>query len=477
MIVHNVLQGSPEWLALRAGIPTASGFDSIVTPGGQPSKSAERYLFGLLAERIMGHPRIEAVSTWMQRGNEMEAEAVSFYELQRDLETVPVGFVTNDAGTVGASPDRLVGEDGLLEIKCPSEAVHVSYLLKKSVDQAYYPQVMGQLWITERKWADILAFHPELPPALIRVERDEEFIKLLEEAVGKFSLLLEDYAADLTKRGWITVKKPVETAPEQPQEGFFSQEDVDFALSLPAQPRADSAPAEAMPRGMQSSPLAPLLPPVVDYPKGEGGGSMQPAPETRKRLTKGKTNEEIASDMGLFMKAAKIWKGRLSVNLTGEDSYYEVLGSLGVEHANELRGHAERLKALQGWSAAHASGSGANPAGPVSPQAEPEPGAFSLQAPPVNLPPAPPEASSIASAEPPARPWDPGFDKFQADMNQILMRAPAEFMRTLAGWNFASIAEIPINERLGRLEAMRTSCRYRGTEVQRRRRPTEELTQ
>lgn len=205
MIVHDVQQGSPQWLQLRLGLPTASEFDSILTPGGKPSKAAEKYLFALLAEKIMGHPRIEAVSTWMSRGSEMESEAVEFYELQRNLDTVPVGFITNDAGTIGASPDRLVGDEGLLEIKCPSEPVHVSYLIKKSVDQAYFPQIQGQLWIAERKWADIVSYNPEMPPALIHVERDEVFIKLLAEAVSEFAGLLEAAANDLAKRGWIKV--------------------------------------------------------------------------------------------------------------------------------------------------------------------------------------------------------------------------------------------------------------------------------
>ena len=214
MKIHeDVLQGSTEWLNLRAGIPTASEFDSILTPGGKASKSSERYLFSLLAERIMGHPRIESVSTWMDRGAEMEGEAVSFYELQRDCETVKVGFITNDSGTIGASPDRLVGDDGLLEIKVPSEHVHVSYLLKKAVDQTYYPQIQGQLWIAERQWVDICSYHPEMPPALIRVERDEAFIVLLKAAVGEFSKVLENMALELAEKGWIKPKEVYQPKP------------------------------------------------------------------------------------------------------------------------------------------------------------------------------------------------------------------------------------------------------------------------
>lgn len=215
MILHCCEQGGAEWLNLRAGIPTSSEFDKILTPSGKPSASAEKYMFALLAERIMGRPRIESVSMWMDRGHELEQEAVDFYELTREEVTETVGFLTNDAGTIGASPDRLVGEDGLLEIKVPAEHTHVSYLLKKAVDQAYYPQVQGQLWISERKWVDILSFHPEMPPALVHVERDGEFIEKLAAAVGEFSKLLENYSRDLVERGWIRVW-PIPALEESP---------------------------------------------------------------------------------------------------------------------------------------------------------------------------------------------------------------------------------------------------------------------
>lgn len=210
-IHHQVQQGSSAWLELRAGIPTASDFESIVTPTGKISSAQERYLHTLLAERIMQRPTVEHVSMWMERGSQMEEEAVEFYELQRDIETVPVGFVTNDARTIGASPDRLVGDDGLLEIKCPAEHTHVGYLLFKSVDRKYYPQLQGQLWITGRQWVDILSYHPVMPPALVHVERDAEYIKLLADEVEKFSARLEAKAAELVERGLI--KDNVEPIP------------------------------------------------------------------------------------------------------------------------------------------------------------------------------------------------------------------------------------------------------------------------
>lgn len=205
MIVYDCIQGTTEWLALRAGIPTASNFSKIVTPKTRkPSSQATMYMYTLLAERIMGHPCEEAGrSPWMERGKLLEERAAAYYEMLTDTPTGVVGFVSNDTKTIGASPDRLVGSDGLLEIKCPRESTHVAYLLDRQVDADYYPQAQGQLWISERDWVDVLAYHPELPPALIRVERDEKFIALLAEMVGAFSCDLEAKAALLCDRGWI----------------------------------------------------------------------------------------------------------------------------------------------------------------------------------------------------------------------------------------------------------------------------------
>jgi len=203
MILHDVLQGTPEWLALRAGIPTAGGFDRIVTPKGKLSTQAEKYLHHLLSERIMGRPVLGAVTYWMGRGLATEAEAVAYYEGQREQDTERVGFVTTDDGRIGASPDRFVGSDGLLEIKCPSEAVHVGYLATHRVDAEHYPQVQGQLWICQRQWSDVLSYHPEMPPALIRVPRDEAFISLLRSAVLAFSATLEMASDAARECGWI----------------------------------------------------------------------------------------------------------------------------------------------------------------------------------------------------------------------------------------------------------------------------------
>ncbi len=193
MIALNVRQGSSEWLDARLGLPTASAFHNLITPRTrQPSKSADRYLHRLLAEHQLGRPLDDASSLWMERGNEMEQEAVRLYEFQHDIDTEVVGFVLRDDGRVGCSPDRFVGDNGILEIKVPSAEVHAGYLMGVSLEDVYRPQVQGMLWVCERQWADLMAYNPEMRPALVRVERDEEFIEALAEIVDSFVVRLDE---------------------------------------------------------------------------------------------------------------------------------------------------------------------------------------------------------------------------------------------------------------------------------------------
>ena len=188
MIVHDCLQGSDEWIKLRLGIPTASEFDKIVTPGKLiASASARKYMCVKLAELLTGKPIEQYVSPWMDRGTHLEAEAVRYYEMDRGVDTIPVGLVTTDDGMIGASPDRLVGGDGILEQKCPALETHVSYMLDPlSLGSEYRIQVQGQLWVCERQWADVQSYYPGVRSVIVRVERDERVIAALETHVRAF---------------------------------------------------------------------------------------------------------------------------------------------------------------------------------------------------------------------------------------------------------------------------------------------------
>lgn len=191
-----VVQGSADWFSARLGKPTASRFSEILTPTGKLSASADGYMHELLSERLLGFPFEAAGSGFMDRGSNMEAEAVAWYQIQRWFEVEKVGFCLRDDGRVGCSPDRLVGADGVLEIKVPNAPNHVMYMLD-GFPRKYWPQVQGQLWITGRKWADCMSYSPELPAALVRIDRDEAYIEALSFAVEGFLTRLDEAEARL----------------------------------------------------------------------------------------------------------------------------------------------------------------------------------------------------------------------------------------------------------------------------------------
>lgn len=200
MIYHDCAQGSEEWEQLRLGIPTASCFDKIITPAKlELSKSARGYLCTLLAEWAYGAPVEAYASPWMERGQALEAEAVEYYEMDRDVTATRVGFVSTDDGMAGASPDRLVGDDGLLEQKCPSPAVHFGYMLEpQSLLNEYRLQHQGQLWITGRAWCDVQSYCPPFPSVIVRAVRDQRVIDAIARHVPAFIATMLKARAALT---------------------------------------------------------------------------------------------------------------------------------------------------------------------------------------------------------------------------------------------------------------------------------------
>jgi len=176
-------QGSDEWFAARVGIPTASCFKELITSQGKKSASFDKYCNTLAAARLMGRAPESFESDWMKRGTELEPQARAFYEFERDIEVPQVGLCLLDDGSAGASPDGLTDDCGL-EIKCPAPHTHVEYLSRGKLPAAYVPQVQGCLWICERDHWDFLSFHPDMPPLLIRVGRDDKFIAELAALVS-----------------------------------------------------------------------------------------------------------------------------------------------------------------------------------------------------------------------------------------------------------------------------------------------------
>lgn len=193
MKIVDCIQGSPEWFSARCGIPSASNFDQIITTKNESSKQRTKYLYRLAGERVSGIAEETYQNNAMLRGIELEAEARNLYQVIKDIEVKQFGFcLTEGKFVVGASPDGLVDDKGCIEIKCPTMAVHVGYLLENKLPIDYFQQTQGQLFVTEREWVDFVSYYPGIKPLIVRVERDEQFIKALELELEKFCVELEE---------------------------------------------------------------------------------------------------------------------------------------------------------------------------------------------------------------------------------------------------------------------------------------------
>ena len=186
MIIVNCEQGSRQWTECRLGIPTASAFSRIVTPGGKLSAAREEYQGELLAEWALGEADEFGGTDWMERGKMLEPEALQHYAFYRDLQPDSVGFVYRDDNKmVGCSPDGLV-KDGALELKCPKAGTHLIYLAGGHCPKKYVPQVQGHIWVTDRPWCDFMSYHPGLPPLIVRVEPDAAYQAAFDKHMPEF---------------------------------------------------------------------------------------------------------------------------------------------------------------------------------------------------------------------------------------------------------------------------------------------------
>jgi len=185
-------QGTEEWFTIRIGKVTASRVADVIakTKTGY-SASRDNYMAQLVCERLTGQKGESFTNAAMQHGTETEPLARAAYEALKDVLVDEVGFVPHPSiDMAGASPDGLVGDDGLLEIKCPNTATHIETLMSKTVPGKYNTQMQFQMACTGRQWCDFVSFDNRLPEQfqlfVKRVPRDDEFIKQMEDEVVKF---------------------------------------------------------------------------------------------------------------------------------------------------------------------------------------------------------------------------------------------------------------------------------------------------
>lgn len=205
----NDLQRTEEWHAARVGKLTASRYsDAMARIKSGWGVSREQYIAELVKERFSGKPVDGFRSLAMQQGTEREPDGLATYSLLRDVDIIPVGFIDHPTiAMTGASPDGLLGDDGLIEIKCPTGATHMNWLLGRvAIPMSHIQQIQWQLICTGRKWCDWVSFDPELPyklqlcikrvvrvedAAVEKMERDaEEFLDEVALAYEECEILM-----------------------------------------------------------------------------------------------------------------------------------------------------------------------------------------------------------------------------------------------------------------------------------------------
>lgn len=197
LITLDCEQGSEEWLAARLGIPTATGFENIVTATGKKSASYIKYMAELIEESILGGGDTFK-SSFMERGNQLEPQARAAYEFLTGNDVIQVGGVyLNENRDVMVSPDGLIPslKKGL-EIKCPKMSTHIRYLLEGGVPAEYVIQVQANLWVTGYETWDFVSYCPEYQKQtlyLFTAARDEKLMKAFDEHIPQFVKTLKAY--------------------------------------------------------------------------------------------------------------------------------------------------------------------------------------------------------------------------------------------------------------------------------------------
>lgn len=177
-------QGTEDWHRIRAGRATASVFKDILAKG--EGKTRRKLLLTLAGERLTGEPAESYSNGFMERGKEQEATARAMYAaFYSNQKPVQVGFILN--GENGYSPDSLVGDDGLLEVKTCKADIQLDILLRDRVPPEHTAQIQGGLWVSERQWIDVVIYSPRLPLFVKRIERDADYITNLAAEVATFN--------------------------------------------------------------------------------------------------------------------------------------------------------------------------------------------------------------------------------------------------------------------------------------------------
>lgn len=194
VLAHDCEQLSEEWFAIKLGKLTASQASNLITPAGKPSSQIKATIARNLAEKQgFQDPAVIPMTPWMERGVEWEPEARAWFEVDRDLDTESIGFIEDESGYFGASPDALVidwhPEGGNicvpLEIKVPMPSTHIEWLMDGELPKKHLAQVHFQMITMQVDWAYFMSYHPEMKPLIIKAERNS-YTEALEDAIDVY---------------------------------------------------------------------------------------------------------------------------------------------------------------------------------------------------------------------------------------------------------------------------------------------------
>jgi hypothetical protein len=200
VVIIDCVQGEPEWFAARKGIPTASEFATVCAKG--EGKTRRAYLYRLAGEIITDEVITDVYTNKnMERGKLLEQEAREYYSMVADVEPTTVGFIRNDQR--GCSPDALIGNDGLLELKTAFPHILIDRIMRDDMPPEHKAQCQGGLLVAEREWFEIGLYWPKVPMYRKRVYRDEKYIAMLDSEINRFNEDLAQVVETIKRYGGI----------------------------------------------------------------------------------------------------------------------------------------------------------------------------------------------------------------------------------------------------------------------------------
>ena len=195
---YDIVQRTPEWIEIKRGKMSASNAETIIANG----KGLETYIYNLMAEYYSSAEKENYINADMQRGIDLEPEARLEFEFYTNLDVQEVGFIEyNDF--IGVSPDGLIGDDGLIEIKCPNDSIYFKLLLSNNIKPEYIAQMQMQMYVTERQYCYFVSYNPNFEKSLYikKINRDEEMIDKLKKGLERGTQLIKEIKENFRKVG------------------------------------------------------------------------------------------------------------------------------------------------------------------------------------------------------------------------------------------------------------------------------------